>query len=160
MLRKTAARAFGASASHSTRMPPPVHQTSRGQALSRLFTELEESLQARVDSANPDDRTARSGTAGVRVTPARALSRGMEFVMRGPNGQCRFLHPMTGLVLVTVEAMAPGGPTPMYDEIIAVHPDWGRYRAILKSPSHDGRRSGFRFTSASQLAARYHAFVQ
>lgn len=165
MLRRTAARAFGSSVVHEPRMPLPLHQTSRGQALSQLFSELQECLQSRVgceevgSELGADPATSRPHGARVQVTPTRALSRGMEFVLRGPRGQCRFLHPMTGWILVTVEEMAPGGPGPMRNEMISVHQDWARYRAILKSTSSEGRRSGFRFSSAPQLAARYYDFV-
>ncbi len=178
MLRRTAARAFGAGAEGSD-VPAARHETHRDTAVERLFGDLHQRLlelverrQADIEVAAPEE--PESGAEGaVQITRPRALSHGVEFSLIGPSYTCRFVNTMTGFVRVAVVETAGDAvddrevtpPESLRAEVLSVHPYWGTFRPILKPLPLEGvgarrARTAFCYTSAEELAAHYMDLVR
>ncbi len=179
MLRRTAAKAFGAGTASSD-VPPARHETHRGAAVERLFGDLHlrlaesvERRQADLDAADPDELEAFEAMnasslpiddAGksVRITRPRALPEGVEFTLIGPSYACRFVNTMTGYIRVSTHAVEGRGAATelVRAEVLSVHPHWGIFRPTLKPlrfRTHGAcpARTAFCYTSAEELSAHY-----
>lgn len=185
MLRRTAARAFGAGGA-SAEVPPALHQTHRGAAVERLFGDLHRRLtelvkkrsEVEADTGVSDEAaeegafldTSDPSSAGgdveiprIHVTRPRALSEGVEFELVGPSCTCRFVNTMTGFIRVSSRGVDDPAEAsePARAEVLSVHPYWGTFRPILKPvPLRTGEeaprtRTAFCYTSAEELAAHY-----
>lgn len=178
MLRRTAARAFGAGRASSD-VPPALHQTHRGAAVERLFGDLHRRLadlvQKRMESESdaaaqdesaggaardaPDSEVTSFGdTEGprrIQVTRPRALSEGVEFALVGPGCSCRFVNTMTGFIRVSTHGVESPeeASEPARAEVLSVHPYWGTFRPILKPvplrTGEEGRRGRTAFCYTS-----------
>lgn len=159
MLRRTAARAFGAGTASSD-VPPARHETHRGEAVERLFGDLHQRLAESVPRREADLEL--EAGKSVRITRPRALPEGVEFTLTGPSYTCRFVNTMTGFIRVSTHAVEDreAATDAVRAEVLSVHPHWGIFRPILKPLrffGHGARtaRTAFCYTSAEELSAHY-----
>ncbi len=179
MLRRTAARAFGAGTASSD-VPPARHETHRGAAVERLFGGLHDRLaesverrQAELEAADPDalqdleamdasSLSADEAGKSVQITRPRALPEGVEFTLIGPSYLCRFVNTMTGFIRVNTHRVEDreAATESVRAEVLSVHPYWGTFRPFLKPlrfRAHGAcpARTAFCYTSAEELSAHY-----
>ncbi len=169
MLRRTAARAFGApDPSGRTGGAPPGAR--RGLAVDVLFEDLREALLAAVappapPAGDPPDPAAESpGPASeappplssvpapspVEVSPSRPRVEGIEFTVDGPAGRLRCIHTLKGFLRVRVERRGI-----VSESLVTLHATAGGLRPIEKPLPRGGEsvRTPFRYTSVPELVA-------
>ena len=164
MLRRTAAKAFGSGEQDSAPVAPAPHETRRGEAVARLFRELQASLESHAEAparapAGEAEGEAEGATprglleAGLQVSKPRALRQGLEFELSGPGGAFAFLDTLCGYVV----ACQKSGERVLPREILSVELQAGAFRPIRKpAGSSDGRRRRpYRFTSVPEVARDY-----
>ena len=167
MLRRTAARAFGAGTASSD-VPPARHETHRGAAVERLFGDLHQRLAESVERRQVEleamDASSLSGDArkSVQITRPRALPEGVEFTLIGPSYLCRFVNTMIGFIRVNTHRVEDRevATESVRAEVLSVHPYWGTFRPFLKPlrfRAHGAcpARTAFCYTSAEELSAHY-----
>ena len=175
MLRRTAAKAFGApeegsprgespSTFRATILPPGGESLLRGRVVDRLYEELHAGMEARLRRASAGGGDAADDALG-QLTRPRPRLEGLEFRLEGPSGTLRVIHSLRGFLRATYSAGSTelrGGGHP--DELVSVERQGGEYRPIIKPLVASGERSrarpeahrsGFRFTSVAELIQRF-----
>jgi hypothetical protein len=155
VIRRTVARAFGASPSGKPSGDWPLEETAGNADIERFLRDLHRTLE----EVAAGEGGARQGVR-LRLTRPETLPEGVEFVLAADGAAIRFLDTLLGFVRVIISSRDGSS----LEEVLSLHQQSGAQRPIWKPLARPAarecrRRTGFRFTSISDLALRYAAIL-
>jgi hypothetical protein len=154
MLRRTAAKAFGAETGSETttrvRAAPRKDLGPFQSVVEKLLRDLQRELERH---STPGEGT--QGTPPFTVSRPRSLPDGIGIVVEGKAASIRLVDTLGGFLRVSIESPSAGSA----EEMLSLEVRGGGYQPVRKtSPPAPGlarRRSAFEFTTVGELAGRY-----
>jgi len=154
MLRKTAAKAFGAEEGGEAAVRPRAGPRKDAGPFQSVVEKLLRDLQRELERRSTPGEGA-SGVPPFTVSRPRSLPDGIGIVVEGKAAAIRLVDTLGGFLRVSIESPSDGAA----EELLSLEVRGGGYQPVRKpSPPTAGlarRRAPFEFTTIGELACRY-----